>query len=192
MVAREGTAMKRAKIRLGLVTLTAMLTLSASPVAQASATPFGYDRWPHPRVTYVVSGSAYYRRVFQTAIRAWNATGQFKFVPGSAAHHQVTLSTSNATNGQYYHLAGITYSTAGSNDIFTKARVILLNRNMNAYRYTYWNRVHVAEHELGHVIGLAHSRDHASVMLANNRYNGISRADAAAVRQRYRIRAGRL
>nr|WP_262340696.1 hypothetical protein [Lactiplantibacillus plantarum] len=39
---------------------------------------------------------------------------------------------------------------------------------------------------------MEHSRDRHSVMLADNRYNGISAADSAAVRLRYRLLVGRL
>lgn len=160
--------------------------------ANASATPFARNRWPKPRVTYVIKGASYDRRVYHAAVKAWNRTGQFKFVAGTAAHHQVTLSTSNATTGEYYHLAGITFTTGYPNGYYTKAKVLLLTRNLRAYRYSYSNEVHVAEHELGHSMGLQHSKDKHSVMLADNRYNGISKADVAAVKLRYRLPVGEL
>lgn len=180
--------------KLSLTVLVVLIGLVATPMtnAGASATPFTRSRWPRPRVTYVIQGASYDRAIYGAAIRAWNQTGQFRFVAGTAAHHQVTLTTSRATRGQYYQLAGITFMTGYTNGYYTQARVMLLTNNLRAYRYNYWDEVHVAEHELGHTIGLQHSRDRHSVMLADNRYNGISRADIAAVRLRYRLPVGKL
>lgn len=184
--------MSRKRIRFGLTMLTIFCGFNISPVAQASATPFARSRWPHPRVTYVIHAPTYERQVYQTAIRAWNATGQFKLIAGSAKHHQLVLTTSRATTGTYFHLAGITFTTGPADGYYTRAKVFLLTRNLAHYGYDYWDRVHVAEHELGHVMGLKHSRDRHSVMLADNRYNGISHADILAVKQRYRLPVGKL
>jgi len=112
-------------------------------------------------------------------------------VPGSYAHHQVTLTTSGATTGQYHMLAGITFTSGPRNGYFTQARVLLLTRNLATYHYTTYDQIHVAEHELGHVMGLQHSTARNSVMLANNRYNGISRNDIYAVERRYHTPVGR-
>ncbi|WP_234005669.1 matrixin family metalloprotease [Lactobacillus sp. CBA3606] len=182
--------MQSIRNKLELMALTLIMSLSMSPVAQAAATPFGVNRWQKPQVTYVMTGSTHYRDIYVTAIKAWNATGQFRFVPGSAAHHQVTLGTSTATTGRYHLLAGLTLMYEQPNHYFAKAQVLLLTRNLMTYHYTTTSQVHVAEHELGHVIGLQHSRDSRSVMLADNRYNHISQADIAAVKKRYQLPVG--
>jgi len=184
--------MKRERIRLGVLVLTTTVVLNIGVVADASAaTPFGTNRWREPRVTYVVSASSHYRSVYAAAIRAWNSTGQFRFVQGSSAHHQVTLTTSNSTTGQFHMLAGITFTTAPRNGYYSQAKVLLLARNLSTYHYTTADQIHVAEHELGHVMGLQHSTARNSVMLANNRYNGISHNDVTAVRKRYHTPVGR-
>ncbi|WP_234002729.1 matrixin family metalloprotease [Lactobacillus sp. CBA3605] len=182
--------MQSIRNKLELMALTVIMILSMSPVAQAATTPFGVSRWPKPRVTYVLTGSTHYRQIYTTAIKAWNATGQFRFVPGSAAHHQVTLGTSTATTGRYHLLAGLTLTYEQADHYFTKAQVLLLTRNLATYHYTTADQIHVAEHELGHVIGLQHSRDAYSVMLADNRYNHISQADIVAVKKRYQLPVG--
>jgi len=176
---------KRHPILVRLV-LTIIISFSLIPVvnAQASATPFSRSRWPRAQVTYVIQAPSYQRNVYQAAIRAWNATRQIKFVQGSNAHHQITLTTSTATTGKYCRLSGITFQTGYRNGYYTQSRVLLLTRNLSTYHYSYSDQVHVAEHELGHSIGLQHSRDRHSVMLTNNRYNGISSVDIAAVRLR--------
>ncbi|BDZ29854.1 M57 family metalloprotease [Lactiplantibacillus sp. WILCCON 0030] len=184
--------MKRERIRLGVLVLATTLVLNIGVVAEASsATPFGASRWREPRVTYVVSGSRYYRNIYATAIRAWNSTGQFRFIQGSNAHHQVTLTTSNSTTGQYHMLAGITFTYGPQKGYYNQAKVLLLTRNLATYHYTTSNQIHVAEHELGHVMGLQHSTARNSVMLADNRYNGISRNDITAVKKRYHTPVGR-
>ncbi|CAJ1225148.1 matrixin family metalloprotease [Lactiplantibacillus xiangfangensis] len=180
--------------KLSLTVLAVLVGIGFTPMtnAGASATPFARNRWPRARVTYVIQGAHYDRSVYGAAIRAWNRTGQFKFVAGTRAHHQLTLTTSKATTGEYYQLAGITFMTGYNNGYYTQGLVKLLTRNFWTYRYSYWDEVHVAEHELGHCMGLQHSTDRRSVMLADNRYNGISRADIAAVRLRYRLPVGEL
>ncbi|WP_137643037.1 matrixin family metalloprotease [Lactiplantibacillus modestisalitolerans] len=170
--------------------LVGLALLISGSVVKAAVTPFGRNRWPRARVTYVIRGSAYDRRVFQTAIAAWNATGKFRFVAGSNANHQVTLMTSRAMTGLYYRLAGITFTTSPKAGYFSRARVLLLTRNLTKYHYSYWDQVHVAEHELGHVMGLNHSRAPLSVMRADNRYNGISHGDQTAVKLRYQLPVG--
>jgi len=185
---------KKRHSQLVRLVLTVIISFGLIPVvnAQASATPFSRSRWPRAQVTYVIQAPSYQRNVYLAAIRAWNATGQFRFIQGSNAHHQVILTTSTSTTGQFYRLSGITFQTGYHNGYYTQSRVLLLTRNLSNFRYSYTDQVHVAEHELGHSMGLQHSRDRHSVMLNNNRYNGISSADIAAVRLRYRLAVGRL
>lgn len=187
--------MSRERIkRLGLSFLAVLIGLGLTPMlnANATTTPITRSRWPKPRVTYVIKGSRYYQNVYKAAIKSWNAKSRFKFVAGTKAHHQVTLSTSTGTRGAYYHLSGITYMTGYPNGYYTKARVLLLTRNLSKYHYSYSNRIHVAEHELGHVIGLKHSKAKNSVMNKDDRYYGISKADVAAVKLRYQLPVGEL
>ncbi len=179
--------MMRKRMRLVLVMLAMLLTLNLGSVAQASsaATPFSSHRWRHPEVTYVYNTkSTYYRSIYQKAIKAWNKTGDFKFVAGTAKSHDIVLTTSTATTGKYNMLAGITFTKADSVGYFTSATVKLLRKNLATYKYSKSDRVHVAEHELGHVIGLQHSSNSHSVMMANNRYNAIAGVDKSAVAKR--------
>jgi len=184
---------KRHTILVRLV-LTVIISLFLIPIVtvQAAVTPISRSRWPRSQVTYVIQAPSYQRNVYLAAIRAWNATGQVKFVQGSNAHHQITLTTSTATTGKYRRLSGITFQTGYRNGYYTQSRDLLLTRNLSTYHYSYSNQIHVAEHELGHSIGLQHSSDKHSVMYNNNRYNGISGADTAAVRLRYRLAVGKL
>lgn len=184
--------MKKKRIRLGVLVLTTALAVNLGVVADAStATPFGTSRWRQPSVTYVINGSSYDRYIYNVAIRAWNATGTFRFVPGSNSHHQLNLTASDSTTGPYHLLAGITYTSGPRNGYYTQAKVLLLAKNMTDYHYSTSNEIHVAEHELGHAMGLQHSTARNSVMLANNRYNGISGSDSYAVWRRYRTPVGR-
>ncbi|MFD1420549.1 matrixin family metalloprotease [Lactiplantibacillus songbeiensis] len=179
--------MKRKRMRLVLMVLTVILSLNLGSIVEASsaATPFSSHRWRQPEVTYVFkTQSNYYRSIYKKAIKAWNKTGDFKFIAGTSKDHDVVLTTSAATTGKYNMLAGITFTKANSVGYFTSATVKLLRKNLATYKYSKADRVHVAEHELGHVIGLQHSTNSHSVMMANNRYNAIAGVDKSAVAKR--------
>lgn len=185
--------MKKLNLQFILSMMALLLGLGLSNQAQASpGTPYGSERWHQAKVTYVIqTKSPYYRTVYKKAIKAWNATGKFKFVAGSAKNHQVVLTTSASTSQRGGEVAGNTTSYSNRAGYYTSAKVKLLTKNLQNNHYTETQRSKVAEHELGHVIGLNHSTNNHSVMLSTNRYNGITTADKNAVHKRYTTKVGK-
>lgn len=157
----------------------------------ATVTPFGAQRFTHDHATYVITTkSAYYRNVWQDAIRAWNKTGAFKFEPGTKRNAQIDLDTDSrrqsATMGDN---VGVTQFWAEHNDLI--AVVSTLNPElMSAFGYSHADKEHVAEHELGHAMGLNHNPSKDSVMYYRDRSVGIQKVDVLGVEERYHTPAG--
>lgn len=186
--------MRKANWGRHLVVLGAALSLGLSPVlasADASATPFGPQRFARDQATYVITTkSAYYRAIWQDAIKAWNKTGAFKFKKGTAKTAQIKLTTDtakqSATMGDN---VGVTEYWARHNDLI--AVISTLNPALLAeFGYSHADDEHVAEHELGHAMGLNHNPSSRSVMYYRNRSEGIQKVDVLGVKERYSTPAG--
>lgn len=159
--------------------------------AAASMTPFGPQRFAHAHATYAITTkSTYYRQIWQKAIRAWNATGVFQFKLGHAQSAQIDLSTDTAKQAAAMgDDVGMTNYWARHNEFI--AEVCSLNPSlMKEYDYSRSDATHVAEHELGHAMGLNHNPSKHSVMYYRNRSEGIQKVDIAGVKQRYTTPAG--
>ncbi|WP_304053990.1 matrixin family metalloprotease [Levilactobacillus namurensis] len=159
--------------------------------AAASMTPFGQERFAHAHATYVITTkSAYYRGVWQSAIKAWNATGVFKFEKSHSRNAQIDLDTNR---GQRAAAMG---DDVGLTDYWARhydmvAVLCALNpRLMHEFQYSRADEVHVAEHELGHAMGLDHNPSRRSVMYYENRSEGIQKVDVEGVYERYLTPAG--
>lgn len=125
----------------------------------------------------------YYTSVWTKAIEDWNSTGVFRFtIVGRDAQIRVKPSIINGVGNNDY--AGVAYVTHNASQILS-TEVRLNQPVLAAYRYTKTERIHVAEHELGHAIGLAHNPSKKSVMYEQNRSYGIQKVDVDAVRLLY-------
>ena len=177
---------------IAVVTILLMVTQLGGSSASASSTPFGPERFSTDHATYTISvQSPYYRRIWQEAIKAWNEKGAFHFQKAdSASAAQVTLKVASKHEATALgEDVGLTEYTA-KNSYLQRATATLNPTLLHEYNYSRANQLAVAEHELGHVMGLAHNPDKQSVMYYRNRKVGIQPVDIQGVKLRYQTPAG--
>lgn len=157
----------------------------------ASVTPAS-KRWQSTTVTYkIASGSSYYSSIWKSAVSRWNKGGVIHLVPTSGKA-DVTLSTSNSPQGSNDGTVGITYSTYYNDTTLNNLKVMAnaksyIYRNVaKKFKYSKTERTHVAEHELGHALGLQHNVGKASVMYYATRSQSVSKPDIKGLQKSYR------
>jgi hypothetical protein len=131
------------------------------------------------------STSAHYKGVWNSATNAWKKNG---FAWKAAANHSKTTLSSysdNSTSG--LNVAGydkVQYNKATGKIISSEVR---LNRAaFKKYGYNTAEQTNVAEHELGHALGLDHnSKGSVSVMNPANRYYSIQGCDVKGMKKIY-------
>lgn len=179
-----------------IVTIVMTIGLFVSQIGGAVAlaattTPFGPERFAQNHATYAITTkSAYYQRIWRAAIKAWNHTGAFKFRLASARNAQIKLTTASASQSrQLGRDVGLTEFWARQ-DYLYKVNSELNPALLHSYDYSRTDDLHVAEHELGHAMGLAHNPSKHSVMYYQNRSVGIQQVDIDGVNLRYHTPAG--
>ncbi|QNQ82897.1 matrixin family metalloprotease [Lactobacillus sp. PV037] len=133
------------------------------------------------------STSSHYKEVWQKAVNGWKANG-FNWKAASS-HSKTTLSSYNGTDN--LNVAGydnVDYDSSTGQIISNDVRI---NRAVfNKYGYTLDQQVNVAEHELGHALGLNHNASNSiSVMNPANRYYNIKSVDVNGMKKRYSTQA---
>lgn len=132
-----------------------------------------------------LSTSDYYKDVWNSATAAWRKNG---FTWKKAANHsKTTVSSYSDETSSGLKVAGydsVDYDLKTGKIISSKVR---LNRAVfKKYGYTKAERINVAEHELGHALGLDHnSADSVSVMNPANRYYSIKPCDVKGMKKIY-------
>lgn len=180
------------KIVMVVVTIGLFVSQIGGAVAlAASTTPFGPERFVTNHATYAITTkSAYYQRIWRSAIRAWNKTGAFTFKLASAKAAQIKLTTATPSESQQLGRdVGLTEFWARHNYLF-KINSELNPELLHNYGYSRSDDTHVAEHELGHAMGLAHNPSKHSVMYYENRSVGIQQVDINGVKERYQTPVG--
>lgn len=119
------------------------------------------------------------------AMNAWNRTGAFTFRQVNSkkkANIRVTVIDDSDTSA-----AGQTSITFDQNSHYLMCANVQLNRyylQNSWYNYSHTRIVNTAEHELGHAIGLQHTKK-VSVMYPAGSYYTIQPADIQKVKQLY-------
>ena len=169
------------------IMLTSLILISSFLIpqqARAAVTPFGSLRFPQPTATINVSGPAATLTAWNTAIKAWNKTGVFTFTKVTGKAQIKADSWSNLTTDK--NVAGLTQLSSNNGVTIDSAVTGINTAVLKFYRYSKSSWAIVAEHELGHVIGLQHNPSKNSVMYFQNRYVGIQAVDTQSVREHYR------
>lgn len=162
--------------------------------SNVGSTPLEGYKWPSKNVSIAITSTdPRTKQAFADAINAWNNTGAIDFQltdqdqdanivangkdlsSGDQDYGDVTTEELGQTNTEYDPGTKILSHATSSLDINK-----LANRSRE---YRMW----VAEHELGHAIGLDHADQHAnSVMVPANPKTGITSMDINAVRNLYK------
>ena len=187
------------KIKVYLITVLSVLllgvqTLSVSAKTE-SITPASNYRFNSKESTYVIDKqSKYYKTVWKKAISAWNKVGFSWKKSSSSKIHLMSLTmkqdkrkVDNKSDRMTKNIAGtcIIWSYKGT-DIIAKADVKLNKDTLKKNHYTQKERINVAEHELGHALGLNHNlKNSKSVMNPANRYYSIKKPDIKGMNKIY-------
>lgn len=173
-------------IKLMTASMTAIMVISSTAYGiTKDPTPMNGWRYVNKKANYQVkSTSDKYKNIWAKATKEWTDNG-FKWTEKSSS--KTTLSSYEDDSKSGIGVAGYCTTKYRVWDGHIKKNKVMLNRAVfKKYDYTDSEIVNVAEHELGHALGLAHN-DAGSISLMNpaNRYYGIQGCDIRGMEKRY-------
>lgn len=152
------------------------------------ATPVRY-RWKSSTIKYKLdTHSDYYRDIWQTAVDNWNQFNVIKLVKANGETPDVHLDASTAVRPEHSGLCTTTfYNQTRLNNLplLKVATAIVYDNTCNDHKYSKSDRTRVAEHELGHAIGLGHSDSDHSIMNPTPVGRQITNNDVEAIKRAY-------
>lgn len=141
---------------LGIASISSILALGSG--AKASVTPPTGFSYAQPAASfYDRSTSHYYRSIWDSAAHAWNKTDAFRWHRSYNPNCRTFVST--VWRPRWNSIVGRTYwGYYMDNNGYQHGAHIYLNKSaLNKFSYIKASRIEVAEHEMGHAIGLAHN-----------------------------------
>lgn len=160
----------------------------------AAVTP-GCYRWQDTTITYKIdNSSAYYQQIWNSAVKHWNDANVVTLVaakPGDKPDMTLATATTKKTTSATGDAVGLTYSSYHSSkkidnlNILVSTTSYIYTNVATQMRYSQLQREHVAEHELGHALGLEHATSKDSVMYYANKNKSITTSDIRGLATMY-------
>lgn len=180
------TLLKYAKRILVVSMVTVMMSSSLTAYGKTKeVTPMNGWRYAKKTANYQVnSTSQKYKNIWSKATGKWIDKG-FKWTKKDSSKTTVLSYEDDSASG--LKIAGYCNTSYRISDGHIKKNKIMLNRAVfKKYDYTDEQIINVAEHELGHALGLAHNNaGSVSVMNPANRYYTIQQCDVKGMNKRY-------
>lgn len=164
-------------------------------IPSTSPIPLEGYRWPSRQITvYMATNDHQVRAAFRVAVKKWNQTKEvhLRWIKNRQRADVIVTDSDLQTTGN----SDVGYVTSQLGSTETQFNpdthaMIRAKSTLDAAKLQYVNRQyrdHVAEHELGHALGLAHApEDYQSVMIPRNIRGGISKYDRRALRSLYGV-----
>ncbi|WP_157051205.1 matrixin family metalloprotease [Limosilactobacillus secaliphilus] len=166
----------------------------ALSIPDKTPTPTEGYRWSHRRIyIYMEAGNPQVKQAFRDAVKAWNRTGTIHFVwTKKASHANVFAKSGDLSADSVNSSVGTNHSDLGSTKTSydpDKHALLSATSTLDPNQLALSSRgfrSEVAQHELGHALGLAHAPEYEnSVMIPRNVRTGITKLDRRTIKLLY-------